>query len=430
MQVSVETLEGLQRRITVELPAEQVNKVVEDRLRSIARTVRMDGFRPGKVPFNVVRQRYGAQARQEAWGDLIQNSYYSAITQQGLRPAGDPLIDDVKDEDGRFVYSAKIEVVPEVALQELGDASVEKTVAVVTDADVDAMIEKLRDQRSTWSTVERAAADGDQVTVSFVGKIDGEAFEGGSAQNIPVVMGAGAMIDGFEAGILGAKAGDERHISVNFPDDYRVEHLAGKPATFDITVKAVAEKTLPEVNEAFIKAFGVKEGTVEGLRSSVRDNMERELDMRIKQLLKDQAMNALLAEHDFVVPEVMVKAEAERLMQETRQNMQQQTGAKGNFELPLDLFKEQAERRVKLGLLVGEIVKRHQMTVDETKVRSTVEKFASSYDQPQEVIDWYYASPERLDPVRNVVLEEQVVDWIMTQVKVTEKSSSFNELIA
>lgn len=429
MQVSVETLEGLQRRITVELPAEQVNKAVEKKLADLARNVRLDGFRPGKVPLKVIRQRFGQQARQDAWGDMIQDTYYKAIVQEGLKPAGDPSIDDIKDEGESFIYSAKIEILPEIEIGDLSSAEVETMHAEVTDTDVDSMLEKLRQQRVTYNTVDgREAVDGDQVTVSFVGKVDGEEFEGGAAESVPIVLGSGAMIDGFESGILGAKAGDERTIEVNFPDNYRAEHLAGKPATFDITVKAVAEPVLPEIDEEFARAYGVEDGSVETFRKDIRENMERELTQKIRQKNKEKVMDVLLEKHVFDVPSALVTSEAERMKQETKQNMQQQGGAQESFELPVDLFKEQAERRVKLGMLVAEIVDKNKISVDDMRVRETVETFASSYETPQEVIDWYYGETGRLDAVKNIVLEDQVVDWLLGQMKVEEKQASFDDL--
>ncbi len=430
MQVSVETLEGLQRRVTVELPAEQVNQAVEKKLREIAKTVRLDGFRPGKVPLSVVRQRFGQSARQEAWGDLIQHSYYDAVTQEGLRPAGDPSIDDIKDEGEGFTYIANIEVMPEVKINNMSDATVEIIEAAVTDADVDTMIEKLRQQRATFNTVERAAADGDQVTVSFIGKVDGEEFEGGAAESVPVVLGSGSMIEGFEAGILGASAGDERTIEVTFPDDYQAEHLAGKPATFDLSIKSVAEQVLPELDEDFVKAFGIEDGSIESFRKDIRDNMERELTQKVKQKNKEKVMDVLLEQHEMAVPTAMIDDEARRMMDETKQNMQQQGGPQGGFDLPIDLFKEQAERRVKLGMLVAEIMSQNSFSPDDDRIRETVELYASSYEKPEEVIEWYYGSPERLDPVRNLVLEDQVVDWLVEQMQVENKTSSFDELSA
>jgi len=424
MQVSVETLEGLQRKMTVQLPAEKVNEIIDDKLRTIARQVRLDGFRPGKVPLKVVRQRFGDHARQEAYGELIQSTFYEAASGEKLNPAGEPKI-EVKDDDEGFSYIAEFEVVPEVTLKDLSGATLERMTAEVSDADVDEMLEKLRKQRVTWNKVERAARDGDQVTVSFVGKVDGEEFEGGSAQNVPIELGAGRMIEGFEQGILGASAGEERTIHLDFPDDYQAAHLAGKPASFEITVNEVAEPVLPELDEEFARAFGVEEGGLEKLRADIRENMERELGQKLKSKNKEKVMDLLLETNDFTVPRAMIDSEAQRLKEETKQQMQGQS----SVDLPLDIFREQAERRVKLGMLVAAIVEEQKIEVDEERVRSTVDDFAASYESPQELRDWYFADNERLNPVRNLVLEDQVVDWIMNQVNVVDEQSSFQELV-
>mgnify|MGYP000373267037 FL=1 len=424
MQVSVETLEGLQRKMTVQLPAEKVNEIVDNKLRTIARQVRLDGFRPGKVPLKVVRQRFGDHARQEAYGELIQSTFYEAASGEKLNPAGEPSI-EVKDDDKGFSYTAEFEVVPEVTLNDLAGATLERVTAEVSDADVEAMLDKLRKQRVTWNKVERAARDGDQVTVSFVGKVDGEEFEGGSAHNVPIELGAGRMIEGFEQGLLGASAGEERTVHLDFPDDYQAEHLAGKPATFEITVNEVAEPVLPELDEEFAKAFGVEEGGLEKLRTDIRENMERELRQKLRSRNKEKVMDLLLENNDFTVPRAMIDSEAQRLKEEMKQQMQGQ----GSVDLPLDIFKEQAERRVKLGMLVAAIVDEQKIEVDEERVRSTVDDFAASYESPQELRDWYYADNERLNPVRNLVLEDQVVDWITSQVNVVDQQSTFQELV-
>jgi len=423
MQVSVETLEGLQRKMTVQLPAEKVNEIVDNKLRTIAKQVRLDGFRPGKVPLKVVRQRFGDHARQEAYGELIQSTFYEAASGEKLNPAGEPSI-EVRDDDSGFSYTAEFEVVPEVTLNDLSSATLERMTAEVSDADVDDMLEKLRKQRVTWNRVERAAQDGDQVTVSFIGKVDGEEFEGGSAQNVPIELGAGRMIEGFEQGLLGASAGDERTVHLSFPDDYQAAHLAGKPASFEITVNEVAEPVLPELDEEFAKAFGVEEGGLEKLRADIRENMERELRQKLRSRNKEKVMDLLLENNDFTVPRAMIDSEAQRLKEETKQQMQGQS----SVDLPLDIFREQAERRVKLGMLVAAIVDQQKIEVDEERVRSTVDDFAASYESPQELRDWYYADNERLNPVRNLVLEDQVVDWITSQVNVVDQQSSFQEM--
>ncbi len=427
MQVSVETLEGLKRRMTVELPVERVNEIVDNKLRSMAREMRLDGFRPGKVPLKVVRQRFGGHARQEAYGELIQNSYYEALTGQKLHAVGDPAI-DIKDEKDAFIYVAEFEVVPEVTLSDLGDAELERPVAELLDSDVDEMIEKLRQQRATWNKVERAAQDGDQLMISFIGKIDDEAFEGGSADKVPLVLGSGSMIDGFEQGLLGASEGDERSVETTFPDDYQAQHLAGKAALFDITVNEVAEPVLPEVDEEFAKAMGVEDGSVDRFKREIRTNMQRELDAKIKSKTKENVMELLLDKHAFDVPQAIIDEEAGKLREDTRKQMESQGQSSSSFQLPVEVFKEQAERRVKLGMLTTQIISEQKIEVDDERLRQMIEEFAASYESPQEMIDWYYEDAKRIDPVRHIVMEDQVVDWVLSQAKVEEKQHTFYEL--
>ncbi|MEA3302555.1 MAG: trigger factor [Pseudomonadota bacterium] len=427
MQVSVETLEGLKRRMTVELPVEQVNEIVDNKLRSMAREVRLDGFRPGKVPLKVIRQRFGGHARQEAYGELIQNSYYKALQEKELHAVGDPAI-DIKDQKDAFVYVAEFEVVPDLTISDLSDAELQRPVAELLDSDVDGMIEKLRQQRVTWNKVERAAQDGDQLTISFVGKIDDEEFEGGSAVKVPLVLGSGSMIDGFEQGLLGASEDDERSVETTFPDDYQAQHLAGKAAVFEITVNEVAEPVLPEIDEDFIKAFGIEDGSVDSFMEDMRTNMQRELDTKIKSKTKEVVMQLLLDKNEFDVPQAIIDDEAGRLREDTSKQMESQGQSSSTFELPMEVFREQAKRRVKLGMLTTKIISEQNIEVDEERLRQMIEEFAASYESPREMIEWYYEDDARIDPVRHVVLEDQVVDWVLGQVKVEEKQQSFEEL--
>ncbi len=429
MQVSVESSEGLERRMTVELPAEKVTEAVEKRLKEIARTARLDGFRPGKVPLSVVRKRFGGQVQQEVFGDLVQSSYFEAISSENLNPAGEPTIEPVEKAAGEgMAYVAVFEVMPEITLAELTDVTIQRPVAEVTDADVDQMVEKLRKQRTTWNTVEREAREGDQVTIDFKGYIDDEPFDGGTAEGVPLVLGSGAMIPGFEEGLIGAKAGDERTLEVTFPEDYRVDSLAGKQARFEVKVNAVAEPVVPEVDEEFAKAYGVTEGGVEAFRNEIRSNMERELADKIRSDLKEQVMDALLEANQIEVPKALVRQEAQALEQQTKENMAQ-SGQASTLDLPLELFEDQARRRVALGLIIGEVLRVNDIKVDQDRVRQKVEQFAQSYESPQEVIDYYYSDPNHLGPVENVVLEDQVVDWVLEQAKVEERPASFDEIM-
>jgi len=430
MQVSVESSDGLERRMTVELPADRVGEAMEKRLKEIARTARLDGFRPGKVPMSVVRKRFGGQVQQEVFGDLVQSSYFEALANEQLKPAGEPAIEPMdKALDEGMGYVAVFEVMPEIELAALASAVIDRPVAQVTDADVTAMVEKLRQQRTTWNEVDRDAQADDQVNIDFKGFIDGEAFEGGTAEGVPLVLGSGSMIPGFEDGLIGAKGGDERTLKVTFPDDYRVDTLAGKEASFEVKVHSVSEPVLPEIDEEFAKAYGVAEGGVDALYQEIRANMERELADKIRSELKEQAMDALLEANSIEVPKALVTQEAQALQQQTKENMAQ-GGQSSSLDLPLDLFEEQAKRRVMLGLLISEVVKANEIKIDQDRVREKVEQFAQSYETPQEVIDYYYSDPKNLAPVENVVLEDQVVDWVLEQATVEDKESGFEQIMS
>ncbi|MCP3669729.1 MAG: trigger factor [Gammaproteobacteria bacterium] len=430
MQVSVESSEGLERRMTVELPVEQVNQEVEKRLKTISRTAKIDGFRPGKVPPSVIRKRYLDQVLMEVHQELIQSTYFDALGQENLQPAGDPMIEPVEKQPGEgFGYTAIFEVMPQIELGDMADQVIQRPVAEVSDEDVSQMIEKLRKQRTTWNDVERESANGDQVTINFKGTIDGEAFEGGSADNIPLELGSNSMIEGFEPGLVGAKAGENRTLELVFPEDYHAENLKGKDAVFEVEVIKVAEAVIPELDEEFIKAFGMADGTVETLQSEIRSNMERELEDKIGSMIKQRAMDALIAANEIPVPQFMVKQEAEALKEQTKQNMEQY-GQQSNMDLPLDLFEDQAKRRVALGLIVAEVIKVNEIILDEEKVKEKVEMFAKTYEKPQEVIDYYASNREQLAMVQNIVLEEQVADWVMEQAKVEDVESGFEEITA
>ncbi|MEW6692908.1 MAG: trigger factor [Pseudomonadota bacterium] len=426
MQVTLETAEGLLRRLSVQVPAAQVDEAVEQRLKDLARRVRMDGFRPGKAPLPVVRQRYGEQARDEVVGDLIQRTYVNAVTEQKLRPAGGPRITEVDMIAGEGLrYVAEIEVYPEITLADLSAIAIERPKAEIGEADVDAMIENLRKQRVTYNTVERAAAEGDRVIVDFKGSIDGDPFDGGSAQDMPVELGKGMLLKDFEAPIVGMKAGESKTIEVTFPEDYHAEHLAGKKASFDVTVKSVAEPVLPEIDDAFCAAFGVKEGGAEALRGEVRKNMERELAQSIKRRVKQQVMDGLLAANEVPLPKALVEEEAQRVRQQFSQQMR---GAKAD-QLPLDIFKPEAERRVKLGLLVAELVKSEGLKVDAARVDALLDDIAASYEDPAEVKVYYKSHPELMQNLEALAAEDLVVEHVLAKAKVTDKPMSFDEVV-
>lgn len=425
MQVSVESGEGLERRMRVSLPAERFDREVEKRLKGIARTAKLPGFRPGKVPLNLLRRRYGGQVQGEVFGELVESSFSEAVRQESLRPAGRPAIEpDIKVEEKTYGYTATFEVLPQIELKPLDGVKVKRPSAEVTDTDMDDMLERLRKQRQTWNPVDRPAQEGDQVRVTFQGAIDGEPFEGGQGTNVPVVLGGGMMIKGFEAGLVGAVKGEEKTLTPSFPDDYRVKSLAGRPASFRIVVESVAEPLLPEVDEAFARGFGVADGDVNRLRRDVRQNMERELKQRIQAKVKHQVMDALIEANPLDLPRVLVHEEIHNLKEQTRRNV----GVSGNLELPDQLFEEQARRRVALGLIIAEVVKQQALSVDPERVRETVADMATSYEDPKEVMEFYLGNREQRASIESLVLEDQVVDWVLGQVQVEAEPSTFKDL--
>jgi trigger factor len=421
MQVTVETGEGLARQMTVELPPEEIEQEVDKRLQEVARSARLPGFRPGKVPMRVLRQRFGESVRGEVFGEKVQASFPEAIAQVELRPAGMPEIEAAIDKAARrYAYTAKFEVLPQVELRGLEGKSIKRPVAEVGEGDIDSMIARLREQRKTWVDVDRAAANGDQVTLSFEGTVDGEAFPGGSAEDVPLELGSGRMVPGFEDQLIGVAAGDEREIDVTFPADYHGKQLAGKQARFKVAVKAVAEPALPDVDAEFIRGFGIEDGDVDKFRADVRNNMGRELKQRVESKLKEQVMDALLEVNPIDLPEVLVAEEIKALKAQARQAV-----GGGSFELPDELFVDSAKRRVALGLIVAEVVKQYGLTPDADRVRAAVEEMAATYETPQAVIDYYYADRQRLASVESMVMEELVVERMLEQADVQDEPTTF-----
>lgn len=427
MQVSVENTSALERRMTIGVPAERIETEVNKRLQQTARKAKIPGFRPGKVPMSVIRQRYEDGARQEALGDLIQATFYEAVVEQKLNPAGAPSVEPKTFEKGKDLeYIATFEVFPEFSVAGFESVSVECLSADVADSDLDNMLEILRKQNVRFEVADRAAANEDQLNIDFVGKIDGEAFAGGSATGTQLVLGSGRMIPGFEDGLVGAKAGEERVLNLTFPEDYQNLELAGKTAEFTVTVNTVSAPTLPELNEAFFNQFGIKETGIEGFRTEVRKNMERELRQAIKSKVKNQVMDGLLAANPIDVPKALLENEVNRL----RVQAVQQFG--GNIkpdQLPAELFEEQAKRRVELGLIVAEVVKQFDLKPDEARVRELIQEMASAYQEPEQVVAWYYKNEQQMNEVRSVVLEEQVVDTVLQKASVTDKAVSYEEAV-
>lgn len=429
MQVSVETTSGLERRMTITVPAARVDSEVNERINKTARTVRMDGFRPGKVPVAVVKKRFGASIRQEALGELIRDCFYEAVTQEKLNPAGFPTIESVKDDNADVAFVATFEVYPEVTLGDFAAIKVERPVAEITDADVDKMIDTLRRQRASWAETTEAAKDGDRLDIDFDGSVGGAAFEGGAAKGFSLVLGSNRMIPGFESGLVGARACEERTLQVTFPADYQAEDLQGKAAEFKVKVNKVEAPQLPELDETFIKSFGIKDGGLDKFRADVRKNMERELKQAIKNKVKGQVLEGLVSSHSVDVPKALVQNEIGRL----RQNMLRQFG--GNAKninpdmLPDELFAEQARRSVVLGLLIGEIIKAAELKVDADRVRTLIEEIAESYETPSEVVNWYYGNQEQLQQVEAVVLEDQVVDHVLGKSQVSDKAGTYEDIL-
>lgn len=427
MQVSVESTSALERRLTIGVPAERIETEVNKRLQQTARRAKVPGFRPGKVPMSVIRQRYEESARQEALGDLIQASFYEAVLEQKLKPAGAPSVEPKVFEKGKDLeYVATFEVYPEFEVVGLEGIAVERLQAEVAESDVHNMLEILRKQNIRYQQVEREAQNGDQLNIDFVGKIDGEAFAGGSAKGTSLVLGSGRMIEGFEAGLVGVKAGEERVLSLTFPEDYQNLDLAGKAAEFTVTVNAVSEAELPELNAEFFALFGISEPSLEAFRAEVGKNMDRELRQAIKSKVKAQVMDGLLAVNPIEVPKALIENEVNRL----RVQAVQQFG--GNIkpeQLPANLFQEQARRRVALGLIVAEMVKQFEIKPDESKVKAMIEEIASAYQEPEQVVAWYYGNEQQLGEVRSVVLEEQVVDTVLQKASVTDKTVSYEEAV-
>ena len=427
MQVSVENTSALERRMTIGVPAERIETEVNKRLQQTARKAKIPGFRPGKVPMSVIRQRYEDGARQEALGDLIQATFYEAVVEQKLNPAGAPSVEPKTFEKGKDLeYIATFEVFPEFTVAGFESISVERLSADVADSDLDNMLEILRKQNVSFEVADRAAQNEDQLNIDFVGKIDGEAFAGGSATGTQLVLGSGRMIPGFEDGLVGAKAGEERVLNLTFPEDYQNLELAGKTAEFTVTVNTVSAPTLPELNETFFKQFGIKETNIEGFRTEVRKNMERELRQAIKSKVKNQVMDGLLAATPIEVPKALLENEVNRL----RVQAVQQFG--GNIkpdQLPAELFEEQAKRRVELGLIVAEVVKQFDLKPEDTRVRELIQEMASAYQEPEQVVAWYYKNEQQMNEVRSVVLEEQVVDTVLQKASVTDKAVSYEEAV-
>ena len=430
MQVSVETTQGLERRLTITVPAESVDNAVKSRLQQLAKTQRINGFRPGKVPVSVIKKRYGQAVRQEVAGDVMQQNFYQAIVQEKINPAGMPSFELTKDQDGEDLeFVAKFEVYPEVEVKGVDDIEIEKTVVEIADEDLDNMLETLQKQHGEWKEVKRKARKDDRMVIDFVGTIDGEEFDGGKAEGFTLELGKDRMIPGFEKPLVGAKKGEEVIVDVTFPEDYHAEALKGKEAQFTVNVKKVEGLTLPKVDEEFAKLFGIEDGDVEALKAEVRKNMERELGQTLKTQLKEEVIAKLLEKNELDLPAALVDQEVNALREQAKQRFSQQGGGQNLPDLPADLFKDNAQRRVSIGLLLGEIIKQNDLKADQEKVDSLIETMASAYEDPQEVVDYYKNNQELMQQMQNVALEEQAIEWVVGQAKVTEVNKPFDEVM-
>ena len=429
MQVSIESSTGLERQLKIGVPADRIEKEVTERLQKATKTVSISGFRKGKVPLSVVKQKYGKGVRQEVIGEVVNSSFYEAIKQEELQPVGQPRIDDVTDVEGQDLeYTAVFEVYPEISLAKLEKASIARPVADLNDADVETMIEVLRNQQATFEAVERASEDGDQVNIDYVGTKGGEEFPGGKAEGQDLLLGSNSMIPGFEDGLVGLSAGDEKVLKLKFPKDYHAEELKGAKVEFAVKVNSVSVKNLPDMDDEFFKLFGVTEGGEENFREDVRNNMERELRNAIRNKIKNRVMDQLFTLNKVDLPKALVTNEITQL----KKQMIQQFGGGQQLDpnmLPDDMFTDKAERRAALGVIVSEVVKVEELTPDEERVRERINEIASTYDQPQEVIDYYYSQQELLSSVEAVVLEDQVTELVLSKAKVTEEKLSYEEAI-
>ncbi len=429
MMVSVETVGGLERRMKVQVPAERIEKEVDSRLERVGRTARIKGFRPGKVPMKVIRQRYGSQVRQEVLGEVMQMSYFEAISQEKLRPAGHPRIEPGNTDQGHDLeYTAVFEVYPDVELKGHEGLAVEKPTAEIAETDIDDMIENLRRQRAEWEESEQAAETGCRIIVDFKGTLDGEPFEGGSGEEVPVVLGQGGMLPDFEAGLVGMTAGAEKDISVSFPENYGAEELAGRTAEFHVTARRVETQRLPEVDDDFCAAFGITEGGVSKLRDEVLDSMRRELDQTVQARMKEQVMDGLLEGNEVELPVALVEEEIRSLREAAARRMGVDPADPSNLP-PRDSFEEVAQRRVKLGLLVAEVIRKGDIELDKERVRERVRQLAADYGNPEEVVKLYTQNRQLMDRLEMEVMEEQVVNWLLERAQISEKPIAFKELM-
>jgi len=430
MLQEVENLGALQRRLDISVSAEALAKEVSLRLAKLARSVKMPGFRPGKVPMKMIASSYGAQVQAEVLNDKIGEAFNAEVSARQLRVAGAPTVAPKSEADaGQLTFSATFEVYPEISVADLGGFSVARAVCPVGDAEVDKTVEIMRRQRATLREVDRAAADGDRVTVDYTGSVDGVAFEGGSASDFAFTVGQGRMLPEFEAAVRGMVRGESKTFPLTFPADYRATELAGKTASFDVVVKKVEQVDLPAVDAAFARQLGVRDGDVAKMREEIRGNLLREVQTRLKSRTKDSVMAALLGVAEFELPTTLVEADSQRLLELAHADMAARGVDAGSMQLKAENFLPQAQRRVRLGLLVGELVRSQNLQPRQDQIRRRLEELAQSYEKPAEVIQWYLGNRQRLAEVETMVMEENVVDWVLQRAQVTEAAIAFDDLM-
>jgi trigger factor len=426
MQVSVETTQGLERKMTISVPAADIDNEIRKRIQQLAKTQRIPGFRPGKIPLKVITKRYGEAVKHEVYTEVMQQNYYQAVIQQKINPAGAPRVEPLEAEGDDFQFTAVFEIYPEIEITDLEKLKVKTAVASVTDEDVDNMLSTLRKQRADWESVKRMAKKGDQVVTDFDGTLEGEPFEGGKGEAVAIVLGEGKMLPDFEAGLMKIKTGEEREIDVTFPDDYQAENLAGKTAQFKIKAVDVKAQKLPPLDEEFVKEFGIEDGSVESFKTEVRGNMERELAQTLASQNKSTVLDAVAKASKTEIPKAMLDSEIDRLRQQMSKQIQ---GQEALPELPATLFEEQAKKRVTLGLVMSELIKKESLKADAEKVKQTIEQMASAYDEPEQVTNWYYSDKNRLAEIESLVLEDAVVEFILDKAMVTETKNTFDQIM-
>lgn len=430
MQVSVETTEGLERRLTISVPAESIDSAVKSRLQQLAKTQRINGFRPGKVPVKVIQKRFGAAVRQEISNDVMQQHFYQAIVQEKLNPAGMPSFELKQNADGKdFEFAATFEVYPDIALSNLSDLKIEKTTVNITDKDQSEMMKTLQKQHATYKECKRKAKKGDKLTINFVGTIDGEEFDGGKAEDFPLELGKGQMIPGFEEPLIGAKPGEEVVADVTFPEDYHAEALKGKDAAFTITITKTEGLNLPKLDDEFAKLFGIEEGGLDALKAEVLKNMQRELNQTLKLSVKENVIAKLTEANEVVIPQGLIDQEIGALREQAKQRFAQQAQGQQVPDLPDEMFVENATKRVKVGLLVGQVIKDKQLQVEQARVDELIETTASAYEDPSEVVEYYKSNQELMQQMQNLALEEQAIDAVLEEASVEEVEKTFDEVM-